>query len=373
MAKNMLDVVIVKVALEALLKRVQGAAEKSGTMDILRCVLLIIDGIQLQATATDLEIGITSRVDLESVETRGRITVPLSMLLNIVQRMPGPEIHLKETSGRQLIVTAGDAEITINCEDSDDYPVWADPAGECALAIDADVYQQLIKSCKHAICTDYTKYSLTGINFQLIGQRLTACATDGHRLSLAGKDIEVGSLLSVNDFNHLISKKAITEIEKLSPGPVQIYIYDNQVAFVQARTTLAIRLLDGEFPNYRQIIPNDHPGYVGLVAIDFLKSIDRVRQVVNIKSKGIQVEASGNQITLTAKSETGHARDITSAEIDGAGFQGAVSASYLSDAVAGLGDEVIIKYNTGIEPIVLLPQDYGSLDERLEIIMPMRN
>ncbi|WP_020675294.1 DNA polymerase III subunit beta [Geopsychrobacter electrodiphilus] len=371
--KEMLDVYILKVALQGLLQRVQGAAGRGTDMPLLRCVLLEVDGWKLRASATDLEIGITSSADIEESIYRGRVAVPLNTLLEIVKRMPSQLIHLQEIAGQQLQITAEDAEVKLKCEDAIDYPTVAlRTVGDHALDITADVYQQLIKATKHAVCTDLVKYNLNCVNFKLQGQRLTACATDGHRLSLAGKDLDPESVASNSSFDHMLSRKALAEIEKLNDGHTQIYIYDNQIAFVQATLTLIIRLLDGDFPDYRKIIPTDHPGIISITAADFLASIDRVRQVYSSKTSTLQLNASGNQLTLTAESETGHARDIVPVEMEGDNIQVGVSANYLTDAVTGLGEDIVIKYKTSFDALVILPQDYGTFDERLDIVMPKR-
>ncbi|MCF6179097.1 MAG: hypothetical protein L3J63_06880, partial [Geopsychrobacter sp.] len=165
---------------------------------------------------------------------------------------------------------------------------------------------------------------------------------------------------------------ALGEIKRLNDGPVQVYVYDNNVAFVQAAVSLVVRLIDGEFPAYNKVIPTDNPGSIGFAGRDLLDSVDRVRQVAASKSAGIKLEASGNEITLVAESKTGSARDIVVAEINGEALQIAVSAAFLSDAISSLGDDVCAKYKTDREPLILFPLDYGRFSERLEVVMPMR-
>jgi len=371
--KNKMNISVTRLALQSLLERVKGATEKAGSMPVLRCVLLQVVGNQLHASATDLEVGIVSRIDLNSadIDSAGSVLVPASTLLEVVKRLPGAHVTLVD-KGNHVQVISMDTDIKINTEDIDQFPgvVIGEP-GQQLVTIDADIYHQAIIACEHAIASDVTKNNLNGIYFSLSGTRLTACATDGHRLALAGIDIEAENV-NEQSYSHLISKKAVAEIKRLTDSRMQIYQDGNQVAFVQAATTLLVRLIDGQFPDYRRLIPSEQPGIITLAAKDLVSAVDRVRQVYIKKTSGITLEAQNHQLVVSSSSEAGYGRDTVPAELQGDQLTIGVSASYLTEAASAIGGDIVIKYGTGSGPLVILPQDYPFFDERLEVVMPMR-
>jgi DNA polymerase III subunit beta len=367
MAKDKMKISLTKVALQVVLQRCQGAAGKNLIQPILNCALLEVQGAQLGVTTFDLEVGITSRCDIDEVICFGAVAVPIARLVAIVKSLPGNQVELQEVYNQQLRITAEDAEFFLKCEPASEFPPLDVPADlKPVIRTDCDIYQKLIDACRHAVSTDMTKYNLAGINFELKGQRLTACATDGHRLSLAGRELEAEATTGP-DFSHVIAKKGLEEIKRLSPGPVEIYVYKNQIAFWQPAAVLVIRLLDADFPDYRRVIPTKHPGFISAARMDFGDCVARVAIVSN--GRGVIIEGSGNQLTVSGGTDQGQGKDIVDAEIDGSPLRICVDSKYLMDGLHGLGEEIVIKYHDGKAPLVLLPLEQAVFDERLEVLM----
>lgn len=356
--------------LKGLLSRVSGITKGANLMPILRCVLLTAKGNKFTVSATDLEIGlqVTCIEDVEIV-TPGQIAVPAAKLREIADALSG-EIHLSTLDNLRLEITCGDFISKLACEDPDGFPNIPSNGrtGWQSFTFHADDLQTMVDACTHCMSTNQEQYNLCGIYFTVENGRLVTVSTDGHRLSVAGREFpEITDL----EKGIIIPRKGIEEIRKLQNESIGLHIGKNKVEMVQGDTFLSIRLVDGEFPPFRKCIPDYYESYCTVLWSDLIEAVNRVR----LLDKALVLNIEGKAIILRALNvETSNeGLDAVPCQITGDSVCIRVNASHLLDALTSLdSDEVVIKYRDELAPLVILPADYKKWDERLCVVMPQR-
>lgn len=353
------------------LGRVLGAVDKRSTLPILSHVLLTVYlRNAVGFVATDLELRADARCVAGVPGGGGQICVPADKLRAALASVECTEVAVDISADLRMTITAGGARFELACLPADQFP------GTLSDDIDADIIfapghlPRMFKAVGHASGIDQTKHHLCGIYLSRENDRLTAVATDGHRLSLAGvthdQAAEFGPGL-------IIPSKAA----RLLTGLVGSIGYGRapkaqELIFCSDQATLTARRLDAEFPAFRRVVPEG--GTLCLVAhrerlIDALQACG---VMADDDGKSVLLTAAGDELVLSSLGSLGTVV-VTVPCSGGEGFISRVNSRYLLQALGALtGDEVFIKNNGPGSPLLILPVDHGGFDERLEVLMPMR-
>jgi len=358
------------------LSHVQSVVEKRNTIPILSNVLLSAGAGALTLTATDLDIEAVDAADAK-VEAEGALTAPAQTLFDVVRKLPETsEVVLEYLPDNQrLSIQAGRSRFVLPTLPAADFQTMTRDAGSVQFPMDASDLKRLIDKTRFAISTEETRYYLNGVYLHISegegGKKLRAVATDGHRLALSEIEAPAGSegLTGV-----IIPRKAVAEIRRLIDGfdgEIGISASEAKIVFTAGRAVLTTKLIDGSFPDYARVIPqnNDKTLKAGNVALE--KAVDRVATVSAERSRSVKLSLESDRVVLTVNhAETGHGVEEVEGEYGGDPMEIGFNARYLLDVFQQIdGDEILFDFNDPASPaLVRDPADEASR----YVLMPLR-
>ncbi len=359
------------------LSRIQSIVEKRNTMPILANVLLDASGGEegtLEFAATDLEVGIRS-VHSAEVETPGRVTASAKKLYEIVRELPDEPVHIEVTSDAYLSIRCARADFTLAGNSAEEYPTLPTASPGSVATVQAVVLGQMIERTMYAASVDETRYNLNGVFVERVPEteKLRMVATDGHRLAYVDRalDVDLGGLES----GVIIPRKGLAELKKLvdeeDADEVEIGFEGNSALVRKRGVTLVMRLIEGEFPNYRQVIPKQQGRQLVLPSEILVQALRRVALLSSERSRAVKLELSSGLLKLSSNNpDLGEAHEELDIDYDGEELEIAFNARYLTDCLTVMGaKEVRLGIQDGLSPAQLVPTDD---EDSLAVVMPMR-
>ncbi|MFQ6016215.1 MAG: DNA polymerase III subunit beta [Anaerolineae bacterium] len=354
------------------------AVATRSTLPVLSNIMLATDQGRLKLSATNLEIGINCWIGAK-VEEEGATTVPARLLTDFVNSLPPERIDMELTVRTQsLNLKCARFEANIKGIDAEDFPLLPTLKEDHKLGVEPEVMRQMISQVTLAAATDESRPILTGVRAEFQGETLTMAAADGFRLSVRSVP-----LLTPREepINIIIPARALQELGRIigdGEEPVEITITENrnQVLFHLPNVDLISQLIEGTFPDYRQIMPKSHTTRTVVSTSDFLKAVRLAsffaRDAANILH--LQIEpgselAPGRLIISATASEVGDNVGEIDASIEGEAMEIAFNARYLIDVLSVVNAaQVVLETTTASSPGVVKP--VGS-EEFIHVIMPM--
>jgi DNA polymerase-3 subunit beta len=360
------------------LARSQGIVEKKSTMPILSHVLLEAQKSgELTVSATDLDVAVQGQHSCESVAKEGKVAVPARSLFDIVKALPEATASLRKTQNNYLEIRSGAAEFRIVGLPAEDFPALPKPEKVPFVQVDAATMLGLIERTAFAVSSDETRYNLNGVFFEPQEGTLRLVATDGHRLSLAEAD-------SPGDFKLkkgvILPKKGLFELKKLLAEAVEggqekpsaeLGFVESSAIVRRAGVTLVMRLIEGTFPDYKQVVPKAGEKVLKVGRIRFLETLRRISILASDKSHAVKLElGKGNLRVVAQNPDLGEAKEDVTVEYQGEPLKIGFNARYLIDVLQVLAaEDVAFELADDLSPGVLRPageQGYTA------VIMPMR-
>ncbi len=345
-------------------------ASHNANLPILNNVLVDAkDGIITLAT-TNLEIGIKVTVR-GKIETEGSYTVPARLFSDFVSLLPNENVDIDlETDG--LNVSCKNSQTQIKGMLSEDYPLIPDVSSEKKVNIDMQTFKEVLSQTVFAATLDDNRPEISGVFFNFKGQDLTVAATDSYRL--AEKKIKVDGSI---DKKVIIPLKTLQELGRILANSteknISLYLNENQVAFSASNIVLTSRLIDGNYPDYEQIIPSDEKTITRVKAEDLIKAIKGAALFckTGINDIKMTIIPSKNEVVILS-TNSGLGENITNigAEIKGEEVEIVFNYRYLLDGLNNLqSEQVIIKTSNQGAPGVFVPDNKEGY---LYIVMPIR-
>jgi len=349
------------------LQQVQHVVSTRTTLPILSNVLLQARGGKVQLTTTDLDVGVRGSVDAEVME-EGATTLPARKLAMIVKELPTSEIEIEVNGNNIAAIQSGPSFFKILGLSQDEFPQLPDFRESREVVLDQKLVKDGLKKTSYAISTDETRYVLNGINWSFSGGRLTLVATDGRRLAMVDPELE---LPEGTGRDVIVPTKAINELQRLlaDAGQVRISIGESQIAFELNGYLLTSKLIDGNFPNYRQVIPGAPRYRVTMDRGLLLETVHRVSLLSSDKAASIKLVFTEDNIEIMANApEVGEARESLPVSYKGEKMSIAFNPEFLMAPLRNLdSDEVHLDLIDEMSPGVL------RINEPfLYVIMPMR-
>lgn len=367
-----MKVTIAKDELIAGLQAVQNVVSTRTTLPILSNVLLKAADGRLHLTATDLDVTVTSAVSAR-VETAGATTIPVKRFFSIVRELQAPDVELKTDDRHATTLQAGASLYKINGISAEEFPPAPKfPEGE-QVTLPQEKVKGMLKRTSIAISLDESRYVLNGVFMSFAPDKLTMVATDGRRLSMAEEELggEGGAKGEI-----IVPTKAVNELNRLlqGSGEVELRFTENQAMF-QLKSdggpsvTLISKLVEGNYPNYRQVIPTETKERVPLSREELLSALRRAEIMTNDKSNSVKLTFSKNNLAITANTpEVGEGREAIAINYKGPDIAIAFNPGYLMEPLKVLeDDEVYMELNDELSPGVL--RINGPF---LYVLMPMR-
>ncbi len=354
------------------LQAVQNVVGSRTTMPILNNILLNARDGRLVVTGTDLDISVSCPVAAQ-VSTPGAITLPARKFIGIVRELGSPEIELSVDEKQQCSIRSGSSFYKINGLPAEDYPPLPQFKEVRRVVLQQEKLRAMLKKTAFAVSADESRFVLNGIFFSLKDHRATLVATDGRRLALTDGEAEIPTE-SQGDF--IVPTKAINELTRLlqGTGNLELNFSENQVAFTLKAengfdTVITSKLVDGSYPNYRQVIPADPQERVALPREELLAALKRAEIMTSDKSNSVKLAFGRNQLTITANTpEVGEGQETLAINYKGKEMAIAFNPTYLMDPLRAVEcEEVYFELIDELSPGVL------KINEPfLYVIMPMR-
>lgn len=354
------------------LQAVQNVVSTRTTLPILSNVLMRAEGERLEFTATDLDVTISCGVEAK-VKKPGTSTVPVKKLFGIVRELSNSDIDLDVDDKNTCSIRSGASFYKINGLSADEFPPLPQFKDDKKVTLPQETVKSMMKKTSFAISTDESRYVLNGIFLSLKDHKMTMVATDGRRLALVDEEVEVAES-SQGEF--IIPAKAVNELNRLfaDKGEVEIKYAENQAAFTlrdeKGGSVLIItKLIEGNYPNYRQVIPAEAKERVALGREEFLHALRRAEIMTSEKSNSVKLAFTKNNLAITANSpEVGEARESLAINYKGKDIAIAFNPKYMIDPLNALpNDEVFLELIDELSPGVL--KINGPF---LYVVMPMR-
>ena len=349
------------------LQTVQNVVSTRTTLPILSNVLVqAVDG-QLRFTTSDLDVGIRAAVEA-GIEKPGATTLPARRLLSIVRELPASEITVEVDSKNVASIRSGPSFFKILGLPEEEFPPLPKFENAKTFTLRQKDLRDALKKTSYAISTDETRYVLNGILFSFRDNKLTLVATDGRRLALV--DIELEFPRS-HEGDVIIPTKTVVELQRLltDDGEIKISLGENQAAFEVNGTLLVSKLIEGNYPNYRQVIPAETKERVTLERVIFHDAVHRVSLLASEKSNSVKLVFTKNNLEIAANTpDVGEAHESLAIPYKGKDFSIAFNPEFLMAPLKNLSvDEVYLDLIDEMSPGVIKIQ--GPF---LYVIMPMR-
>ncbi|ACL68765.1 DNA polymerase III subunit beta [Halothermothrix orenii] len=350
---------------------VQRAVSSKNTMPILTGIYLEARKDKgLHMKATDLELGIEYWVKADII-TEGKIVLPASHLSGIIRELPDDNINFKADLDKyEAELTCLSSRFKIKGFDADEFPQLPEVNIPHKITLNCGDLNRLIDEVKFSTSTDQTQPALTGGSMVIDSGKIRMVATNTYRLSLSSLDLD-GSPEGKKEV--ILPGNTLSELSHLldDDGEVEILIGDNYVRFNFNGIVLVSRVIEGQFPNYQQVLPKEYNTKVRVDRNNLLRSVRRVSLIARLDSNVISISVKDNKMIITSQdSEEGFAREEIEIESQGPEQNINIDAGYLLDVLKVLNDDVVILELIGpLNPLTLKKE---NSDDFIYLVMPVR-
>jgi DNA polymerase-3 subunit beta len=353
---------------------VQGIVERKTTMPILTNVLLDAEDKRLSITATDLEVGINCVFNADVLE-KGKVAIHARSIYDIVRELPEEIVQINVLTGNWVEITCGKSKYKIVGLSSDEFPALPKKGDGETWKFDGSTIKQMISKTSFAMSADETRFNLNGVYLDPIKKdgkiNLRMVATDGHRLSIAERELTSKCNLTKGV---IVPRKGVMEIKKLvdsSEGTIDVWADTKHLIAYRDNITLVVRLIDGQFPPYEQILPKQSKRVVSLPRNSLVSALKRVSVLSTERARGVKFTISPKNLEIfSSNPDLGEAREEIEVSYKGESFDVGFNAKYFLEALSVLEDEqAVLQMGDETAPCIMRSEtDRGFT----HVIMPMR-
>src|SRR3954464_9210226 len=336
------------------------------SVQILSGILLEAVGGELRVAATDMELSLRATIAAQ-IEGDGAIVLPGKTLVDIVRLLPAEDVSIEHKPSESVVhVTSGSASYTLHTYNPEDFPRLPDVTAVQTFQVERESLLETIHRVARASSRDESRPVLTGVLVSIAGSRLTMAATDSYRLAV--KETEL--LGSVPDLEAIIPSRALQELARIASGDtVEVGVHENQVVFGTEGMWLTTRRIDGQFPNYRQLLPEQFEHVLTLPRAEVLEVVRRASVMIQ-RATPLQLRFAEGELTVIARThEVGESKESMPVGFSGDTLEIGFNADFLRDGLESVdGDDIRFKLISPLRPAVL----QGDGDEFTYLVMPIR-
>jgi DNA polymerase-3 subunit beta len=364
------DVLKLTVPREALADRlgvVARAVSSRSTVLVLGGIRIRSDRDEVELAATDMELSLRVTLDAE-IEGGGEVVVPGRLLLDIARSLPESDVSIEQRSDESaLVITSGPASYRIHTYAAEDFPRLPDVGGLDFFTLDRDALLETIARVSRSASRDESRPVLTGVLVRFEPGKLVMAATDSYRLAVK----ETPSAASLPDLEAIIPARALSELARLgsSADEIQLGVQDNHVVFGVDGAWLTTRRIDGQFPNYRQLLPEAFEHELQLPRDELLDVVRRVSLMAQ-RNSPLRLRFADGELTVSAVTQdVGEAREALPAAFAADPLEIGFNAEFLRDGLESIESSTVrFKLISPLRPAVL----EGETDDYTYLIMPIR-
>jgi DNA polymerase-3 subunit beta len=367
-----MNITIPKDQIQSGLQIVQNAVAGRSNMPILSNVLLNAEGDTLELTGTDLDMTVSCKVKAQVTEP-GKTTLPAKRLLSIVREMPGSEIKIYADEESRYKIESGPAKFKIYSLPASDFPQLRQLKDDKKVTFTQEKLREMLRRTGFAAAQEEGRYLLTGTYIEMKDHKVTVVATDGRRLALVEEEADIpenmnGSLIvpirGVNELNRLLGQE----------GQVELTYTENFAKFVlksekSPLVEIAIKLIEGNYPNYKHVVPAESKYRIEIMREEFLAVLRRAELVTDERNNSVKLTLADNTLTVTTNTpEIGDFYETIAVRFNGEEFSIAFNPAYLIEPLSILTEDVIyFELTDHMSPGVM--KINGPF---LYVVMPMR-
>jgi DNA polymerase-3 subunit beta len=340
------------------------------TVQILAGIMVRASAGRLHLSATDMEISVRDSLEAQ-VEEEGAVVVPGRLLVDIVRLLPAGEVTLEHRADEGVArVTCGTASYSLNTYGPEDFPRLPEIEPESAFAVEREAFLDTIARVGRSASRDESRPVLTGILVRFEGDKLVMAATDSYRLSVKETGLSDGS---GRELEAIVPARALQELARVGQSAesdtIELGVQENQVVFGVDGVWLTARRIDGQFPNYKQLLPEQFEAEVHLPREELLDVVRRTGLLAQRKSP-LRLRFAEGELTVSAQTQdVGEARESLPVAYTGETLEIGFNAEFLRDGLESITDETArLKLISPLRPGLL----HGESDDFLYLIMPIR-
>lgn len=359
-------------SLSKALNTVSKAVSSKTTMPILKGILLkaTADGV-LTLAASDLDLSIEKKIDVQ-VESEGSIVVLSKLFSDIVRKLPNEEILIEEKENNTVLIKTASSEFTIVGIAADEFPNIGELEEKSgSLLFNKETFKNMIKKTSFAASVDESKGIIIGVLFEIASDSINMVALDGFRMAVSREPMENNETKNI-----IVAAKILNEVNKIvsetdEDGDINMILSDKKAVILVENTKIVIRLLEGEFIKYKDIIPANNPTRVFINRSLLMESIERASLLAKEgKNNLIKLTMRNDLLTITSRSEEGNVKEEINMEKTGEDLEIGFNSKYVLDVLKAIDDEqVAMEFNTSTTPCLVKPLE----GDRFEyLILPVR-
>jgi DNA polymerase-3 subunit beta len=359
------------------LAQVLNVVGSKATMPILSNVLIEAEKDQISLSTTNLDLGIRCKIKAE-VKEGGSVTLPVKRLATIVRELPSVDVTFDGAPNHQVKLTSGGSTFKIMGIGREEFPPLPEFGDEKAYTLDQSELINMLRSVSYAQSTDETRYILNGVYFNFRDEKLTLVATDGRRLALIAKEMEVpaanaGAIIlpakTVSELNRLLDKGTKVKINFNERRAAFQISTDKDTSGLIDHVYLYSKVVEGNYPNYQQVVPKETHQRIKLERELLLQCVHRAQLVCSEKANSVKIKISSNLLEIfAASSDFGEAHESMAIGYSGPDLQVAFNPAFLMDPLKALTkDEVFFEVKDEVSPGV-----FKTLESFICVIMPVR-
>jgi DNA polymerase III subunit beta len=340
------------------------------TVQILAGIMLRAAGGKLYLSATDMEISLRVSLDVQ-VEEEGAVVVPGRLLVDIVRLLPPGNVTLEAKPDAGLAqLMCGSAAYSLHTYGAEDFPRLPEFDPAAAFTVDRGAFLDTISRVSRSASRDESRPVLTGVLVRFEGGKVVMAATDSYRLSVKETELAQGP---PQELEAIVPARALSELARIGQGAesatLDVGVQENQIVFGVDGIWLTARRIDGQFPNYRQLLPEQFEAEVQLPREELLDVVRRTGLLAQRKSP-LRLRFAEGELTVSAQTQdVGEARESLPAAYAGEPLEIGFNADFLRDGLESVTDDTVrLKLISPLRPGLI----HGETDDFLYLIMPIR-
>ena len=358
-----------KTLLSAAIDGVSRAVTLRSTVPVLEGILLKAEGFTLTLTGYDLELGIVTTIEANVLEP-GEIVLNAKLLSDMVRRMPAGQINISVADNGKTTIQGGVAQFEIQSMPATDFPQLPNTGAEETLTIKTGTFREMVERTLYAVSQDEKRPAHTGELFEIGTESLTVVALDGFRLAIVERKVPANKEIRI-----IVPGKTMNEVLRLlandDEAEVRICANRRYVVFITAGYTIMSRLIEGEFLNYKNVIPEGYRTQAVLDTKGFIETIERASLIITERLKNpLRITFTEGKVIVRCQTSLGRVVDEFTAACEGEEVEIGFNNRYLLDALRNARTEQVrIQLSGPLSPVKILPAEG---EDFLYLVLPVR-
>ncbi len=352
------------------LNTVSKAISSKTTIPILKGFLLNAKDGTLTISASDIDISIEKKIEV-NVEEEGTLVLSAKLFADIIRKLPNEEVFIEETENYVVIIRCLASEFTLVGFPPDEFPIIANAEDTNAITLDQDILKEMIKKTAFAASLEEAKGIIIGVLIEMVEGRLSMVALDGFRMAIANETIKNDKTEKIIVLARILNEVNKIIMENEDENQIKLVLHEKKAIFLLENTRIVLRLLEGDFIDYRQVLPKENQCIVKANRSEILSSLERASLLAKEgKNNLIKLSISSEKILITSRSEEGNVKEEVTIEKEGNDLEIGFNSKYLLDVLKVIPDEeIILEFNTSVSPCIMKPIEG---DAYLYLILPVR-